>query len=241
MSEMRKNTSIAVIIPALDEEKAIGLVIREIPDWVDDIVVVDNGSTDSTSRTARSCGARVFLQPRKGYGAACLTGMAELGAPDIVVFLDGDYSDYPQQMDRLVDPIIERRADLVIGSRTRGRREPGALTPQARFGNWLSCFLIRSIWRERFTDLGPFRAISLTALRKLRMRDKNYGWTVEMQIKAAVEGLRCLEVPVDYRLRIGESIVSGTFKGVVMAGFKILFTIFRHALETRGYPEPPKR
>lgn len=221
---------IGVVIPALNEEQAIGLVIGDIPEWVDIIVVADNGSTDRTATVARAAGAVVATEAERGYGAACLTGIAALGAVDIVVFLDGDYSDFPAEMGSLVTPIIDGHADLVIGSRVTGHLQSGALTPQQRFGNWLSCSLIRMIWGVRYTDLGPFRAIAAPSLARLSMRDRNYGWTVEMQIKAAQAGLRTLEVPVDYRPRIGTSKVSGTVRGSVMAGIIILSTIARSAL-----------
>ncbi len=226
---MRDTQRIAVIIPAFNEESAIGKVISAIPAWVDDIIVVDNGSTDRTAEVARDSGARVVAEPRRGYGSACLAGIAALSSPAIVVFLDGDYSDYPEEMALLVDPIAHDEADVVIGSRTIGQRERGALTPQALFGNWLACTLIRLLWAVSFTDLGPFRAIRYSTLTRLSMRDRNYGWTVEMQIKAARDGARIREAPVRYRKRIGKSKVSGTVRGVAGAGFKILFTIARAA------------
>ncbi len=229
---MRNNTRISVIIPALNEERAIAKVLSAVPGWVDEVIVVDNGSTDRTVEIARGSGARVLLETRRGYGAACLTGIASLDETDIVVFLDGDFSDYPNEMDRLVDPIISEQADMVIGSRVLGNRERGALTPQARFGNWLSCLLMRLLWGATYTDLGPFRAIAFPALKTLDMHDTNYGWTVEMQIKAVRKGLRFIEVPVSYRKRIGKSKVSGTVKGVILAGTKILFTIFMAALDS---------
>jgi glycosyltransferase involved in cell wall biosynthesis len=227
---MRAETRVAVIIPALNEEKAIGKVVAGVPPWIDDVIVVDNGSRDETMAVAKASGARVLLEPHRGYGSACLTGIRALTQTDIVVFLDGDFSDYPHEMDRLVDPIIADRADMVIGSRVKGTREPGALTPQARFGNWLACLLMHLFWKVEFTDLGPFRAIAYPALMGLEMGDPDYGWTVEMQIKAAKQGLRSIEVPVSYRRRIGASKVSGTLKGVILAGTKILYTIFRSAL-----------
>jgi glycosyltransferase involved in cell wall biosynthesis len=234
---MRRNTKISVIIPALNEESAIAKVLSAVPGWVDEVIVVDNGSTDRTVEIARRGGARVMLEARRGYGSACLTGLASLQDTDIVVFLDGDFSDYPNEMDRLVDPIISDQADMVIGSRVLGNRERGALTPQARFGNWLSCLLMRLLWKTTYTDLGPFRAIAYPALKTLDMRDPNYGWTVEMQIKAARKGLRFIEVPVSYRKRIGKSKVSGTVKGVILAGTKILFTIFVAALGSKKQPK----
>lgn len=215
---MRAERKVTVIIPALNEEQAIGRVLAEVPEWVDRVIVADNGSSDATAAVARSHGADVVVEPRAGYGSACLAGLAALEATDIVVFLDGDYSDHPGEMDALVDPIAAGAADLVIGSRVLGEREAGALTPQQRFGNWLATRLIGLIWGVRYTDLGPFRAISAPALAGLAMADRTYGWTVEMQIKAAVQGLRSLEVPVRYRRRIGVSKISGTIKGTILAG-----------------------
>ena len=222
---------IAVIIPALNEELSIGKVLDAIPGWVDDVVVADNGSTDGTRQEAERHGARVVYEPRKGYGVACLAAMATLSQPEVVVFLDGDYSDYPGEMDRLVDPILEGRADMVLGSRVLGDAQVGALLPQQRFGNWLSCTLIRAMWKHRYTDLGPFRAIRRDSLDRLGMADQNFGWTVEMQIKALRHGLRVEEAPVSYRPRIGESKVTGTVSGVFNAGVKILYTIGAQAAE----------
>lgn len=227
---MRGSADISVIIPALNEDRSIGRVISSIPTWIDDIIVVDNGSRDNTAAVARAHGARVVHEPRRGYGSACLAGIRSLRETDIVVFLDGDFSDFPEEMDKLVDPIIRGEADLVIGSRTLGKREKGALPPQASFGNWLSCVLIRLFWGFSFTDLGPFRAISQSSLMALNMADPDYGWTVEMQVKAVQRGLHILEVPVSYRRRLGKSKISGTLKGVLLAGTKILLTIFRLAL-----------
>jgi len=226
---MRKGRRISVIIPVLNEAKSIGMVLSAIPAWVDERIVVDNGSTDETADIARTSGARVLREDMKGYGAACLKGINGLCKCDIVVFLDGDYSDHPEEMALLVDPIARGEMDFVVGSRIRGKNESGALTPQAIFGNWLSCILMRLIWRVRYSDLGPFRAISYSALKKLGMRDRNYGWTVEMQIKAAIQKLRVCEVPVSYRKRIGKSKISGTIKGVIGAGTKIISTILLSA------------
>jgi glycosyltransferase involved in cell wall biosynthesis len=234
---LREGLRISVIIPAINEEKSVGKVIKEIPDWTDDIIVVDNGSTDNTIPVAEKAGARVVLEKQKGYGSACLTGIDSLQNPDIVVFLDGDYSDYPVDMSNLVDPIINNQAEMVIGSRALGNAEKGALTPQARFGNWLACKLIFLFWGACFTDLGPFRAIRYSTLLNLGMCDKNYGWTVEMQIKAAQKAIPSMEVPVRYRKRIGKSKVSGTLQGVVGAGVKILSTIFKAAIAEKKKPK----
>ena len=221
-----------VIIPALNEERSIGQVIADIPqDLVTEVVVVDNGSTDSTARVASDSGATVIDEERRGYGWACLAGMNYIKnssyIPDIIVFLDGDYSDYPQEMKNLISPITEEGYDLVIGSRTIGKRQKGALLPQALVGNYVATRLIRLLYRVDFTDLGPFRAIRYDKLLSLGMRDKTFGWTVEMQVKAAKKGLRCTEVPVSYRKRIGTSKVTGTITGSVMAGVKIIWVIFR--------------
>jgi glycosyltransferase involved in cell wall biosynthesis len=229
----------AIIIPALDEEAAIGLVLAEIPRaLVEEIIVVDNGSRDRTAEIARSMGATVLHEPERGYGAACLRGIDHASARDydVLAFLDADHSDHPDELPLILEPIFRGDADLVVGSRLRGHREPGALPPHAAFGNWLSTSLIRLFWTTRFTDLGPFRAITATALRQLRMRDRNYGWTVEMQARAARLGLRCVEVPVSYRHRVGRSKVSGTIKGSVKAGAKILWTIGRELFEPHSTP-----
>ena len=225
---------ISVIIPAVDEEEAIGLVITEIPATVHEVIVVDNGSRDRTAEVARAAGARVVSEPRRGYGRACLVGIAAADRPDVIVFLDGDRSDYPAQLPEVVAPILEGRADMVIGSRTLGRHEPGAHPWHAVFGTRLCVGFMNLTAGSRATDLGPFRAIAAEPLRQLDMRDTNYGWTVEMQIKAARTSLRVVEVPVDYRSRIGRSKVSGTVSGTVKAGTKILALIARYALTPRG-------
>ncbi len=230
---MRHNCKVAVIIPACNEAESIGRVIEAIPDWIDDVIVADNASTDGTPERARAAGARVVHEARRGYGSACLAGMAALRRPDVVVFLDGDASDHPEEMHLLVDPVARGAADLVIGSRTLGRREPGALTLPQLFGNWLACRLMRLFWNARFTDLGPFRAVRAEALLGLGMRDPDFGWTVEMQIKAARACLRLKEVPVSYRPRIGTSKISGTLSGSIRAGRKILSTIFSEFLAAR--------
>jgi glycosyltransferase involved in cell wall biosynthesis len=227
---MRLNKSVAVVIPALNEEDAIGHVVRGIPAWVDKIIVADNGSTDKTAAIARDAGAIVVPEAEKGYGAACLTGIAKAGPVDIIVFMDGDHSDFGEDMHQLVDPIATDTADFMLASRAIGDRETGSLTPQQLFGNWLATTLIRVIWRTRYTDLGPYRAIRRDALESLKMADRNYGWTVEMQIKATEAGLRFLEVPARYRRRIGQSKVSGTISGSIKAGYKILSIIGRQGL-----------
>ncbi len=230
---MRHNSKVGVVIPALNEANAIAEVIKAIPAWVDQIVVADNGSEDETPEIARRHGAKVVYEPEGAYGAACLAGIAALEPCDVVVFVDGDYSDFPEQMDRLADPIALGKADLVIGSRPLGRCERGALTPQQRFGNWLACFLIKQFWGVQYTDLGPFRAIRADALRQIGMRDRAFGWTVEMQLRAIQENLRIEEVAVDYRARIGHSKISGTLRGTVLAGHAILGTIFKTAWRSR--------
>jgi uncharacterized protein len=276
---MFQNQKISVIIPAFNEAAAIGKVLDDIPAWVDEIIVVDNASTDTTAQVAQEHQARVVTEKERGYGAACLAGIKALSqpglssnrergfggaapesdrrgqqnasalrqagpdtareshtishpigavppkSPDVVVFLDADYSDHPDEMEILIAPIVSHSVDLVIGSRFRGKSEPKSLTPQAYFGNWLACNLMRCIWGNRFTDLGPFRAIRYNTLKMLSMQDRNYGWTVEMQIKAAMRKIPAMEVPVQYRCRIGKSKISGTIKGVLGAGSKIVGTI----------------
>jgi glycosyltransferase involved in cell wall biosynthesis len=224
---------IDVIIPVRNEAESIAKVIGDIPvNLVRHIIVCDNGSTDDTSKRAKDAGAVVVIEPRKGYGAACLKGMEFIRSlsekPDIVVFLDGDYSDHPDEMNQLVQPIIENDMDLVIGSRATGNKEKGSMMPQQVFGNKLATFLIRVLYNYNFTDLGPFRAIRYPALEKINMKDQNFGWTVEMQVKAAKLKLRTSEVPVSYRKRIGISKVSGTIKGSLLAGQKIIWTIFKN-------------
>ena len=221
-----------VIIPALDEERALPRVLAEIPrPPVRRVVVADNGSRDRTAQVAREGGAEVVHEPARGYGRACLTAIAHLAPdpPEVVVFLDGDHSDHPAELPSLLSPIAEGRADLVIGSRTRGAAERGALTPQQRVGNAIACAALRGFYRARYTNLGPFRAIRWETLRALGMRDLDYGWTVEMQVKAARLGVPHVEVPVSYRRRIGVSKVSGTLRGTLGASRKILWTLIRHA------------
>ena len=223
---------VSIIIPARNEALALDQVLEEIPrSFVHEIIVVDNGSTDQTADVARRHGARVVHEPIPGYGRACLAGLAALdGVSDTVVFLDGDHSDYPEELPKLLEPIEQGRADLVIGSRT-AHAQPGSLSPQQRFGNRLACALMRACFRVRYTDLGPFRAIRREALEQLGMIDQAFGWTVEMQAKAALRGLRIVEVPVRYRRRIGRSKISGTVRGTLRAGKAILTTIVKVALE----------
>lgn len=220
---------VSVMIPVLNERESISSVLRAIPpNLPQEIIVIDNGSTDGTAEIAGSHGARVVHEPRRGYGRACLRGIEQLSDPDVVVFLDGDFSDHPEEMPLLVDPIVRNEADLVIGSRRLGKSEKDALPSHARFGNALAGTLIYWFFRHRYTDLGPFRAIRYTSLKSLGMQDRNFGWTVEMQIKAVRKGLRIFEVPVSYRKRIGTSKISGTIVGSIKAGTKILWTIFKY-------------
>jgi glycosyltransferase involved in cell wall biosynthesis len=220
---------VAVIIPALDEEEAIGLVLAEIPPGVGKVVVVDNGSGDRTAEVARGAGACVVREPRRGYGQACLTGIAAAEGADVLAFLDGDHSDHPRQLPDVLAPILAGEADLVIGSRELGRRGKGSHPLHAVLGTRLCVALMNRLVGTRATDLGPFRAVTAEALRRLDMRDRSFGWTVEMQLKAARHGLRVRGVPVDYRPRVGRSKVSGTLLGSVRAGARILGTIARHA------------
>lgn len=248
--------AVDVLIPALNEEASLPLVLSDLSGLrrpgtegaardappLRRIVVIDNGSTDGTARVAREAGAVVVEAPRPGYGSACLAGLAWLRGnepPDVVVFLDADYSDHPEELPRLVAPILDGHAELVIGSRALGRREPGALLPQARAGNRVACWLIRVLYRHRYTDLGPFRAVAWTALERLGMSDPDFGWTAEMQVKALRYGLAVTEVPVSYRRRVGVSKITGTVRGTILAGYKILLTVLRHAGgRRRSAPSP---
>ncbi|MBA3829342.1 MAG: glycosyltransferase family 2 protein [Taibaiella sp.] len=224
---------IIVIIPAYNEEKSIGKVVADIPKaYISEIVVVNNNSKDGTRAQAQSAGATVIDQPKQGYGNACLKGMEYVTLnnlnPDIIVFMDGDYSDYPEQIPLLIKPILEDGIDMVIGSRALGNRQRGSMTMPQIFGNWLATRLIRTFYGVKYTDLGPFRAIKWKVLQDIGMVDRNYGWTVEMQLKVAKKKYRIKEVPVNYRVRIGFSKVSGTVKGTIMAGYKIITTIFKY-------------
>jgi len=226
------SVKIDVVIPAFNEENSINRVLQDIPaDLVREVIVCNNASTDQTAEVAKANGATLVHQPIRGYGNACLKGMEYIAKnptpPDIVVFLDADYSDYPEEMHQLIAPIVNDEMDLVIGSRALGEMEAGSMTPQQIFGNWLATNLIRFFYQYEFTDLGPFRAMRYDRLLAIDMQDKTYGWTVEMQVKAAKMKMKCIEIPVTYRKRIGFSKVSGTVKGTILAGHKILWTIFK--------------
>ena len=227
--------NIKVIIPAYNEEDSITNVVNDVPDIVDEVIVVSNNSTDKTEENAAKAGATVLQEPRRGYGYACLKGMQHISDqesnPDIVVFLDGDYSDYPEQLTEIIAPIIHNDIDFVIGARVKELREVGSMTPQQVFGNWLATFLMKLFFGAKFTDLGPFRAIKYEQLLGLNMEDKTYGWTVEMQLKAIKQKLSYKEIPVKYRNRIGVSKVSGTVKGSILAGIKILGWIFKYSFK----------
>jgi len=227
--------NIKVIIPAFNEEDSITNVVNDIPDIVKEVIVISNNSTDNTEKNAANAGATVLSEPRKGYGYACLKGMDYIAQqkdlPDIIVFLDGDYSDYPEQLIEIIDPVLKKDVDFVIGARVKRLRESGSMTPQQVFGNWLATFLMKLFFGAKFTDLGPFRAIKYKKLIDLKMEDKTYGWTVEMQLKALKQKLSYVEIPVKYRNRIGVSKVSGTVKGSIFAGIKILGWIFKYSFK----------
>lgn len=226
---------IKVIIPAFNEANSIAHVIHDLPKSVSEIIVINNASTDATVENARKAGATVLTETKKGYGYACLCGMEYISKqskqPDIIVFIDGDYSDYPEELDKVVAPIIENDLDFVVGARKKSLREEGAMTPQQVFGNKLATFLMRLFFGSNFTDLGPFRAIKYESLKELKMEDKTYGWTVEMQLKILRKKMAYTEVPVRYKKRIGVSKVSGTVKGTIFAGVKILGWIFKYSLK----------
>ena len=226
---------IIVIIPAYNEEDSIAKVIQEIPQYISEIIVVNNNSTDQTAINAEKAGATVLRENRRGYGYACLCGMDYIAkrskTPDIIVFIDGDYSDYPEEITKVVEPIIERDIDFVIGARVKELREQGSMTPQQIFGNYLATFLMKMLFKAKYTDLGPFRAIKYDKLIGLKMEDKTYGWRVEMQLKVLKQKLSYREVPMKYRNRIGVSKVSGTIKGSIFAGIKILGWIFKYSFK----------
>ena len=228
-------SAVKVIIPAYNEAAAISKVIGDIPNFVQETIVVDNGSTDPTSEVAKRAGATVLIEPNKGYGFACLKGIEYIQnsnqKTDIIVFIDGDYSDYPQQMSEIIAPILNQNIDFVLGSRKKNLSGKGAMLPQQRFGNWLATNLMRLFFDSKFTDLGPFRAIKYQVLKQLSMKDKTYGWTVEMQLKILKQNFTYMEVPVKYRNRIGVSKVSGTLKGTIFAGVKILTWIFKYSFK----------
>lgn len=226
---------INVIIPAYNEEGSIGKVIQYIPVFVDEIIVVNNNSTDNTAAVAQTTGATVLTEIKAGYGYACLKGMEYVAhkdmKPDIIVFLDGDYADYPEGLEKLIAPIIQHDVDFVVGARIKKLRAPGSMTVQQVFGNWLATFLMKIIYSSKFTDLGPFRAIKYDKLLQLQMTDKTYGWTVEMQLKALKQKMTYVEIPVGYRKRIGVSKISGTVKGTIMAGIKIISWIIKYSFK----------
>ena len=226
-------TTIDVVIPAFNEEASLPSVLADLPrPPVRRVVVADNNSTDATAQVGRAGGAVVVPAPIPGYGSACLAALDHIrrhDPPDIVVFIDADYSDHPEELPQLVAPILAGKADVVIGSRVLGKRESGALMPQARAGNVVACTLIRLLYRHRYTDLGPFRAVRWPEFESLAMNDPDFGWTAELQVKALRAGLRVTEVPVSYRKRIGVSKITGTVKGTIMAGYKILWTVFRYS------------
>jgi glycosyltransferase involved in cell wall biosynthesis len=236
--------SVAVVIPALNEEASLPLVLKDLPP-VERVIVCDNGSTDATAAVARAAGALVVHEPEQGYGAACLCALAEIEsqiaagclAPDVVVFIDADYSDHPDRLPDLLAPLRLEECEFVLGSRLLGEREPGAMPPQSLYGNRFACWLMKVFFGARYTDLGPFRAIRYESLTQLQMEDRNFGWTVEMQLKALQQSLRYREVPVPYRRRIGVSKISGTLMGTVRAGWKILLLIAKYGLLRPGRPD----
>jgi glycosyltransferase involved in cell wall biosynthesis len=230
---------VSVVIPTRNEAQAIGRVLADLPaDQITEVIVVDNNSTDGTTEIAARMGARVVSEPRRGYGQACLTGLACASAPDVVVFLDGDYSDRPAELPLLLDPITEGRADITIGSRLAAPRTPGALPWHARFGNWLAASLITNLYGLRITDLGPFRAARADVLRAVDLEETTYGWAVELILKGTTQGFRIVEVPVSYHPRIGKSKISGTFRGTIGATWFILSRIARYYFRRRKISVP---
>ena len=233
---MIQKPTIDVVIPAYNEQASIVYVLKDMPmNWVREVVVVNNNSVDDTVKRASANGATVLDEPRQGYGYACLKGIEylknKIDQPDIIVFMDADYSDYPEELPYVVQPIVERNMDMVIGSRALGTRENKSMMPQQLFGNWLATRLIRWFYGARFTDLGPFRALKFEKLLELNMQDTTYGWTVEMQVKAAKKKYDFCEVAVSYRERIGVSKITGTIKGTILAGYKIIITIFKYVFK----------
>ena len=228
---------ISVVIPAFNEEKSIPYVLNDIPNFVNLIIVCDNSSTDKTSEIAKNMGAKVVFEEKKGYGNACLKAISYLrnlkDKPEIVVFIDGDYSDDPKQMKKIVDPIFYEGYDLLLGARTKSLRDKNSMTAHQIFGYWLACFLMRIFFNSRFKDLGPFRAITWDKLMQLDMRDKSFGWTIEMQIKALIKNYKYKEIDVKYKKRIGISKISGTLVGSILAGKKILYLIFKYYLKKK--------
>jgi glycosyltransferase involved in cell wall biosynthesis len=226
---------VKVIIPAYNEENAIAKVIQAIPNLVAEVIVVNNNSTDNTAQVAQQAGATVLHENQKGYGYACLKGMQYVAEqnllPNIIVFIDGDFSDYPEKLTDLIEPIINKQVQFVVGARAKHLRGPNSLTVQQAFGNWLACFLMKLFFKSKFTDLGPFRAIDYNTLLNLHMSDKTYGWTVEMQLKVLKQKISYTEVPVPYKERIGVSKVSGTLKGTLMAGYKIIGWILKYSIK----------
>lgn len=228
--------TVKVIIPAFNEQDSIAHVVGDIPkDMVEEIIVVNNNSTDNTAINAEQTGVTVLNESRKGYGFACLKGIEHVASqevkPDIIVFMDADYSDYPDELGKVIAPIIEEDKDMVIGARVKEYREKGSMTFPQIFGNWLATFLMRLIYGAKFTDLGPFRAMKYDKLMALGMKDQTFGWTVEMQIKVLKNNFSYVEVPVRYRNRIGVSKISGTVKGTILAGHKILLLIFKYSFK----------
>ena len=232
---MLNNFKIAVIIPALNEEDSLAFVLKDIPAFVDRIIVVDNNSTDNTYKIAKQQKASAVKEPIKGYGSACMTGIKQIKDEQIIVFLDADYSDYPDKLKLLIEPIINKKYDFVVSNRFNPDLEKGSMSLPQYYGNKLAVRLIKLLWKFSYKDLGPFRAITYNALKKLNMQDKNFGWTIEMQVKAVQQNLKIAQVDIPYRNRIGKSKISGTLKGVISASCKILYKIFYLKLKKNDY------